>query len=63
MQKIIDFIKDSAKALNDILGFIKGFFEFIINFISMIPSPFKEILLLMVGLISGIIVYKLLRKG
>ena len=63
MQKIIDFLKDSAKALSDILGFIKGFFEFIINFINMIPSPFKEILLLMVGLISAIMIYKLVRNG
>lgn len=61
MGAIIEFLKDSAKALADIIKFFKAAFEFIINFVGMIPSPFREILLLMIAIISAIIIYKLVR--
>lgn len=63
MANILEFLKDAGKALIDILAFIGGFFEFAINFIRVIPSPFREILLVGFGLIGAITIYKVVRRG
>lgn len=58
---IVNFGKDTAVALVEILKFIPNFFELVISIINILPDPLNYITQMTITLISAIFIYKIVR--
>lgn len=58
---IINFGKDAATAIVEVLKFIPNFFELVISIINILPTPLNQITQMSITLISAIFIAKIVR--
>lgn len=63
IKNIINYGKDVALALVEILKFIPNFFELVISIINILPNPLNVITQMSIAIISAIFIYKLLGRN
>lgn len=62
MENLKEIFNNILDNITGIFEFINNIIEFIKNFFNMLPSPFKEILIILVPIITVIFIIKL-KKG
>ncbi len=62
IENVFSFVADVGEALKDFISKVSDYIDFILNLPSYLPTPFKEILLSFIGVISIILIIRFIIK-